>query len=772
MSAFDAVAFDAPAFLPADQLSPQNIGTLRFASAGYTTRDSDTPARAFYEPRILGEIEIGQSAFGALAVGGRVALGVSEILVADADGFAADLARIGIADGRAALLRQIDVADGRASDFGAPLSGASVPFAGFVRAVERAGDFQARIALAEISDRLVTPLQPTKYQGTGGQEGGADLKGKPKPVAFGQVFNAAPVFLGNVDLGAGSLPTYQSHWRAIAGHDAIRIRGVAQVMIAAGTPTVGQARDYPALGLFQLGGAPDGDVTADLRGDTTPIYVNGIPSIIRRLLQSLGPGLQDSDFDTVSFAFAELDLPGVIGFYQGATETSALTAVEAILAGCGGILAASRGGKIRMADVLSNDTPQFTVPAEWVLSLEPVALPATLRPLPRAVAVQWAKNFAPLSNVAGIVPAADRQRLQGEGSIARAESALVTSRVAQQREIAFPGLYADEVSALARAQAWRDWIEAGPRMVTFTTDRYLGQIEVGHIGSVVYPAYGCDQGFAGVVVGWREQLLGRRLEITLIGTRTAQGPILIEPEAAPSIATSGLVLHLDAGVAASYPGSGTALTDLSGNGNNGTLTNGPTYSAADGGQIIFDGVNDFLSLIYTQPLMVENTIELWFRSTSTADSSFLFENRGAGAGRSHVLGFNGFAGTGAGGSIWTGHNSNNQAQLIRSNATNFNNGVWRQVVAVFSQPSGQAITPASFSLYENGALIATSTAILQVGSTNSPLGPGEGGARVFGSQAFGNAAAGSLAILRGYNRALPPEEVSLNFEANRRRFGL
>ena len=34
-----------------------------------------------------------------------------------------------------------------------------------------------------------------------------------------------------------------------------------------GKPTIRQARDYPALGLFQLGASPDGDVTADLRGD-------------------------------------------------------------------------------------------------------------------------------------------------------------------------------------------------------------------------------------------------------------------------------------------------------------------------------------------------------------------------------------------------------------------------------------------------------------------------------------------------------------------------
>ena len=56
----------------------------------------------------------------------------------------------------------------------------------------------------------------------------------------------------------------------------------------------------------------------------------------------------------------------------------------------------------------------------------------------------------------------------------------------------------------------------------------------------------------------------------------------------PDIVRDGLVLNLDAGEPSSYPGTGTAWTDLSGNGNTGTLTNGPTYSSANGGSIVFD----------------------------------------------------------------------------------------------------------------------------------------------------------------------------------------
>ena len=61
----------------------------------------------------------------------------------------------------------------------------------------------------------------------------------------------------------------------------------------------------------------------------------------------------------------------------------------------------------------------------------------------------------------------------------------------------------------------------------------------------------------------------------------------------PKIVTQGLVLALDAASRNSYPGSGTTWTDLSGNNNIGTLTNGPTFNSDNGGSIVFDGTNDF-----------------------------------------------------------------------------------------------------------------------------------------------------------------------------------
>ena len=62
------------------------------------------------------------------------------------------------------------------------------------------------------------------------------------------------------------------------------------------------------------------------------------------------------------------------------------------------------------------------------------------------------------------------------------------------------------------------------------------------------------------------------------------------------IVTQGLVLDLDAAKRDSYVGTGTAWNDISGNRNNGTLINGPTFNSGNGGSIVFDGVDDYTNL--------------------------------------------------------------------------------------------------------------------------------------------------------------------------------
>jgi hypothetical protein len=62
---------------------------------------------------------------------------------------------------------------------------------------------------------------------------------------------------------------------------------------------------------------------------------------------------------------------------------------------------------------------------------------------------------------------------------------------------------------------------------------------------------------------------------------------------------------------------------MSGNGNNGTLTNGPTFNSANGGAIVFDGVDDRLTLNSTLTISSTSnwTIQTWIESFQTNPSS-------------------------------------------------------------------------------------------------------------------------------------------------------
>jgi hypothetical protein len=57
---------------------------------------------------------------------------------------------------------------------------------------------------------------------------------------------------------------------------------------------------------------------------------------------------------------------------------------------------------------------------------------------------------------------------------------------------------------------------------------------------------------------------------------------------------TSLKLFIDAGNPLSYPGTGTTVTDLTTNTNNGVLVNVTSYSSSNGGTFVFDGINDYL----------------------------------------------------------------------------------------------------------------------------------------------------------------------------------
>jgi hypothetical protein len=201
--------------------------------------------------------------------------------------------------------------------------------------------------------------------------------------------------------------------------------------------------------------------------------------------------------------------------------------------------------------------------------------------------------------------------------------------------------------------------------------------------------------------------------------------------------TDGLVLHLDAGNPASYPGSGTTWTDLSGNNNNGTLINGPTYSSDNGGSIVFDGVNDYVSI---------NTIAL-----SGDFSIFFCENlQGTISNNQGVVGL-------AGG----GNDINHFASRIRYYAPG--DRITNSQLTAQNTWYCYTLTRnlGTYSIYSNAQLTATSSGSITT-FTIERVAKGNAG--------YLN---GRLALIGIYNnKALTQLEVTQNFNATRSRFGI
>lgn len=82
----------------------------------------------------------------------------------------------------------------------------------------------------------------------------------------------------------------------------------------------------------------------------------------------------------------------------------------------------------------------------------------------------------------------------------------------------------------------------------------------------------------------------------------------------PKIVTDGLVLYLDAANSYSYVSGSLNWNDLSRSQISGSLINGPTFSSANNGSIVFDGVNDYAALGTFSGLGSSNrTLEIWFQ---------------------------------------------------------------------------------------------------------------------------------------------------------------
>ena len=99
----------------------------------------------------------------------------------------------------------------------------------------------------------------------------------------------------------------------------------------------------------------------------------------------------------------------------------------------------------------------------------------------------------------------------------------------------------------------------------------------------------------------------------------------------PPTKANGLVLYLDAANRKSYVSGSTVWNDISGNGYSGSLANNPIFNSQNGGNIVFDGVNNYATVSDSNLFNLDNglTVSIWFKRDNTGASNVRLLYKGA-----------------------------------------------------------------------------------------------------------------------------------------------
>jgi hypothetical protein len=220
-----------------------------------------------------------------------------------------------------------------------------------------------------------------------------------------------------------------------------------------------------------------------------------------------------------------------------------------------------------------------------------------------------------------------------------------------------------------------------------------------------------------------------------------------------NIVTNGLVLYLDASNTKSYVSGSTTWNDVSRSGNNGTLTNGPTFNSGNGGSIVFDGSNQYIKPPNSTTLQLTNfTLSSWVRINVQNIDQYIIDtstNGGSGFGYSYRIKADNKI------RFWA-YDANNALD----STTTISPNIWYNILVTYNNTSKIQ------SIYINGVFnvsnIHTNTFVVST-VTNLQIG----GSLVLGGYINGNIAQTSI-----YNRNLSASEVSQNYNATKSRFGL
>lgn len=353
------------------------------------------------------------------------------------------------------------------------------------------------IDLQDYGHKLDVPLQPNLFAGTGGKEGGDDLKGKPKPRAYGYCENVTPVLVDATTLLYCVHDGRVQDIAVFADQVALTNEGdvVDAATLIAASITSGRFKTCLAEGLFRLDYELDSTtITADVQGDATDgDFAATIPAIVRRMAET---ALTDEEFYEPAFAAYAATADFEACYFADPGSTVTIRQAVARVLGYGSFASFRRIGKFAIGRVEhpAGRTPSLFIEKRHVLkdTLRRERLPSGLFPPPHRVKVGWGRNNTVLSGpgIENGASAARRAFATEELRYAVAESAAtkVNHPLAQERVIA--GYLRNEADAQSEASRIQTMHAATSALYRFKVPFLMAaDLELGEVANLTFDRY-------------------------------------------------------------------------------------------------------------------------------------------------------------------------------------------------------------------------------------------------------------------------------------------
>jgi len=369
------------------------------ASQPYATAPGDAMPNLLFEGDLTKILRFDRSIISGGGFG-KMSIGVGELELINADGAYDNLIDKYAIDGRRVVVK-VGAQGVSYNKFRTIYDGSAVGW--------DVDESVLRITLRDAGYKLQIPANSTLYAGAGDLEGTSDLKGRRKPVCFGFVDNISPPLIIPGEL------VYQVSDGPIQAVTAVYDRGSPLGLsgdyanpVALRSAVIGAAQYATCLtyGLFRLGSAPIGTVTADVQGDKTgSVFARSTAQIIRRLLLR-SRSVEDPAGLTVA-SFDELDAaqPSDVGYWLEPDSTATVRSViDELLAGIGAWGDFRRDGLFQVGRLdAPSGTPNGTYTRAQILDLRRSRLPSAISPPPWRFRGAWGRNWTVQDDLAAIV---------------------------------------------------------------------------------------------------------------------------------------------------------------------------------------------------------------------------------------------------------------------------------------------------------------------------------------------------------------------------------